>query len=99
MRSRNTKRAICEKGRDTGTPGGGSNQLQIAEEARLIAEKDSEERKHEMEVSIEKVVKACRKLSLQLRVLAERNKWHTTKKAGQRAAGLVRETIRRESGS
>ena len=46
------------KGRDTETTGGASNQLQIAEEARLIAEKDSEERKHEMEAEIEKVVKA-----------------------------------------
>ena len=67
-------------------------QLQIAEEARLIAERGSEERKHEMEVEI------ARKLTLQLRVLAERNKLHTTKKAGQRAAGVVREGIR-ESGS
>ena len=40
-----------------------------------------------------------RKPSLQLRLLTERNKLHTTKKAGQRAAGVVREGIRRESGS
>ena len=49
------KHIFSKKGRDTETT---SNQLQIAEEARLIAEKDSEERKHEMEIGIEKVVKA-----------------------------------------
>ena len=37
---------------------------------------------------------------LQLRLLTERNKLHTTKKAGQRgAAGVEREGIRRENGS
>ena len=40
-----------------------------------------------------------RKLSLQLRLLTERNKLHTTKNAGQRAAGVVREGVRRESGN
>ena len=55
--------------------------------------------KHEMEVEIEKVVNSQKEAHLQLRLLTERNKLHTTKKAGQRAAGVVRERIRRESGS
>ena len=37
-----------------------------------------------------------KKPSLQLRLLADRNKLHTIKKAGQRAAGVVREGIRCE---
>ena len=40
-----------------------------------------------------------RKPSLRLRLLTERNKLHTRKKAGQRAARVVREGVRRESGS
>ena len=56
----------------------GSKQLQISEETMSIEAKDAEERKHEMEVEIEKFV---RKLSVQLRLLTERNKLHTTKKA------------------
>ena len=46
------------EGRDTENNKRDSKQLQIAEEAMSIAEKDSEERKNEMEVEIDKVVKA-----------------------------------------
>ena len=53
--------------------------------------KDSEKRKNELEVEIEKVVKA-QKDAQSAAEIAERegNKLHTTKKAGQRTARVVR---------
>ena len=52
-----------------------------------------------MEVEIEKVVKAQKEAQSAADVLTERNKLQTTKKTGQRATGVVREGVRRESGS
>ena len=77
-----------------------SKQLQIAEEARSIAEKDSEGRKNMRWRLRSRRLSRLRRTSLQLRLLTERNKLHTTEKtAGQRAARVVREGLRRASGS
>ena len=74
-------------------------QLQIAEEARSIAERDSEKGKiWDGGWDREGCQGFRKKLNLQLRLLLNRSKWHT-KKAGQRAAGVVREGTCRESGS
>ena len=52
-----------------------------------------------MEVEIEKVVKAQKEAQSAAEIADRENKLHTTKKAGQRAARVVRKGIRRESGS
>ena len=74
-------------GRDTETTEGTANSYRSLK-ARSIAEKDSEERKT---LRSRRLSRLGRKPSLQLRLLTERNKLHTTKKAGQRAARVVRE--------
>ena len=52
-----------------------------------------------MKVEIEKVVKTQKEGQGTAEVADREEKMHTTKKAGQRATSVVRERIRRESGS
>ena len=74
-------------------------QFQIAEEAMTIAAQEAEERKNmKWRLEIEKVVKAQKEAQYAAEV-ADSEEQITTKNAGQRAAGVVRQGVRRESGS
>ena len=83
---------------DTETTEGTANSYGSLKKPGRLQRRIPKNEEHEMEVEIEKVVKAQKEEpSLQVRLLTERNKLHT-KKAGQRASRVVREGIRRESG-
>ena len=75
-------------------------QLQTAEEARSFAGEGFRRTKNmRWRLRSRRLSRLRKKPSLQLRLLADRNKLHTIKKAGQRAAGVVREGYVAKSGS
>ena len=88
------------KGGDTGTTtGGAANSYRSLKKPGRLQRRKPKNENMRWRLRSRRLSRLKRKLSLQLRLLTERNKLHTTKKAGQRAAGVVRDGIRHESGS
>ena len=90
---------MYEKARDTGTTEGTANSYRTLKKPGRLQRRIPKNEKHEMEVEIEKVIKAQEETQSPAEIADRGNKICTTKEAGQRAARVVREGIRRESGS